>query len=217
MREHGIRGDPKYRLYESETLCQGAVVVVARQRIRFPNGHEATQDVILLPDAVAIVPIIVENEQRFVVLIEQFRNSLQGHIHEIPAGIIDPGEEPETAARRELEEETGFRAGRIERLASLLMIPGTSSHRLHFFLAEDLEPGTQALEQAECVRVRKVPFEPLVQRITDEPPGSTVVVDAKTHLGLLHVAARFDRAVCPGSGPTDADPERQRDTKGRGP
>jgi hypothetical protein len=69
------------------------------------------------------------------------------------------------------------------------MLPGTSRHRLHFFLATDLAPGVQRLEDSECLRVVVLPFAPLVKRLVEAPPGSTVVVDGKTHLGLLHAAA----------------------------
>ena len=194
MKEYGIRGDARYRLLESELLGEGCLVRLVKERVRLPNGHEMEQDRIELPPAVAVVPLLEDPPgELFVVLVEQFRNAVRGYLHEIPAGILAAGEEPAACAVRELEEETGFRAGRVEHLASLLMVPGTSSHRLHFFLAEELTPGAQDLEPAECLRVRKVPFEPLVRRVVEEPPGSSVVVDAKTHLALLHVKALIDR------------------------
>lgn len=185
MKEYGVRRDPRYRLLASETLCEGAVVRVTRERIRLPHGHETEQDVVHLPPAVGIVPVLEEGAERRVILVEQFRNSVRGHIHEIPAGLVEEGEDLEACARRELEEETGFRAGELRHLASLLMIPGTSAHRMHFFLARELSPGHGDLEPAECLRVRKVPYEPLVRRLISEAPGSTPIVDSKTHLGLL--------------------------------
>lgn len=190
MNDPSIRPDPAYRMLSSRDLCQGAVVGVRRERIHLPNGHEMEQDVICLPDAVAVVPLVEGERGDFrVVLVEQFRNSVRGHMHEIPAGIVDPGEAPADCARRELEEETGYRAGRLTHLASLLMIPGTSGHRLHFFLAESLDPGRQRLEPAECLRTRSLPFWDLARDLVESPPGTTEVVDAKTHLGLLHAAA----------------------------
>ncbi|MEM7232361.1 MAG: NUDIX hydrolase [Planctomycetota bacterium] len=194
MKDYGIRGDPNYRLLEDDTAFQGRVVSVAKQKVRLPNGVETQHDVIRLPEAVAIVPILEEGGKRFVILVEQFRNSVQGYMHEVPAGVVDPGEEPEATAVRELREETGFEAGRMTHLASLLMIPGTSKHRLHYFLAQDLRVGEQDLEDTECLRVRKVPFDPLVQRLICDEPGSTPIVDAKTHLSLLHVHAVLERS-----------------------
>ncbi len=187
MKEYGIRSDPRHRVHGSEVLCQGKIVRVEREQVSLPHGYETAQEVVHLPPAVAIVPITVDDSgQRCVVLVEQFRNSVRGHMHEIPAGVVEEGEDYEDCARRELEEETGFRAGKIQHIASLLMIPGTSAHRLHFFLAEDLSPGTQNLDQAECLRVRSVELDPLVERLLKEAPGSTPIVDSKTHLGLLH-------------------------------
>jgi 8-oxo-dGTP pyrophosphatase MutT (NUDIX family) len=150
-----------------------------------------------------------------VVLVEQFRGSVRGYIHEVPAGVVEEGEDPAACARRELEEETGYVAGRFRPLATLCPIPGTSAHRMYFYLAEDLAPGRQRLEEAECLTVKRVPLDDLVAAILDGPSSGTdtgkspgagaapgalpgeadapaagrvVVIDAKTHLAVLHVA-----------------------------
>ncbi|MBN1441240.1 MAG: NUDIX hydrolase, partial [Planctomycetes bacterium] len=181
-----IRSDPRFELISSVAIGRGDIVTLLRERIRLPNGHETEQDLLQLPDAVAVVPILVEGGEPVVVLVEQFRNSVKGHMHEIPAGMVEPGEDPARTARRELEEETGYRARRWRHLASLLAVPGISGHRLHFFLAEELEAGRQRLERTECLRVRRFPLAALARSLLEDPPDSTVVVDAKTHLALLH-------------------------------
>ena len=170
-------------------LGKGFTASLSRERIRLPNGHEMEHDIIHLPAAVAVLPLIVDEAgDRSVILVEQFRNPVRGYMHEIPAGVVEEGEDLEACGRRELEEETGYRAGRMLHLASLLMIPGTSAYRLHYFLAEELTAGSPRPERAECLQVRRVPFDPLVRRLIEEPPGSTVVVDGKTHLALLHAS-----------------------------
>jgi ADP-ribose pyrophosphatase len=207
MTPPGVRESDAFRLLEEEVKHQGKVVSVHLERILLPNGCEARHERLELPAAVAIVPLLEAGARTEVVLVEQFRSSLRGYIHEIPAGILEPGEEPAACARRELEEETGFTAGRLTALATLFPIPGTSAHRMHFFLAEDLAPGSQRLEEAECLSVKRFPLANLVASILEhgkaergkaergkaergkaEHGGARIIVDAKTHLGVLHAA-----------------------------
>jgi ADP-ribose pyrophosphatase len=192
----GIRPDERFLIRERKIVFRGKVVTVSVDRIRLPNGHETVHEVIHLPSAVSIVPLLEEGSRTHVVLVEQFRNSVEGYIHEIPAGIIEEGEDPALCAARELEEETGYRASALSPLGVVLPIPGTSAHRMHFFLAEGLVPGESRLEDAECITVRRVPLEDLVRGIL-VPAGSegagaygVRVVDAKTQIGILHVALR---------------------------
>ena len=189
---HGVRPDESFRLIERQSRFRGRVVGVSTDRIVLPGGHETCHEVIHLPGAACVVPLLEDDddEEVRVVLVEQFRNSVQGYIHELPAGMLEAGEDPADCAARELEEETGYRAESITHLATLCPLPGVSNHRMHFFMAEGLTPGEQQLEDAECLVVKRVPLSSLLQSIL--PPasaaGRVVVVDAKTHLGILHVA-----------------------------
>lgn len=200
MKRAGIRADGGFRLYERNVVFQGKVVGVSVDRIRLPSGHETVHELLHLPSAVCIVPVLVEGGRTDVILVEQFRSSVEGYIHEVPAGIIEEGEDPAACAARELEEETGYRAQSIVPLAVLLPIPGTSSHLMHFFLGEGLTPGRQSLEPAECLSVRRFPLDDVLRGILAaeggdaEPPpaglGGVRIVDAKTQVGILHVALR---------------------------
>ena len=198
MTEPTIRPEPSFRVKQETPRFEGRVVKVFEERIVFPNGFETTHERLELPRAVAVVPLLErDGAAPQVVLVEQLRSSVRGHIHEIPAGILDPGEDPAVCAKRELAEETGYRAGTVSHLATLLPIPGTSGHLMDYYLAEELESGEQSLEEAECLQVKSFPLDDLVaaalgQMCSDECRG--VVVDAKTHLGLLHVALRRQRA-----------------------
>lgn len=206
----GIRPDPDFRLHERTIVFRGKVVTVSVDRIRLPNGHETVHEVLHLPSAVSIVPLLEDGGNTHVVLVEQFRNSVEGYIHEVPAGIIEEGEDPAVCAARELEEETGYRAATLSPLGVLLPIPGTSSHRMHFFLAEGLTPGESRLERSECLTVRRIPLDDLVRGIlaaghpgasgsVGEPSASVSagvrIVDAKTQIGILHVALRKGTAT----------------------
>ncbi len=116
-----------------------------------------------------------------VLLIRQFRYPVQRRIIELPAGKLDAGEDPLLCARRELEEETGWRAGRVEHLVSMLTTPGFCSEVLHIYLAQDLEPGTQSLEQGEeSIEVLRTP---LIEAIDMCRRGD--IVDGKTVTGLM--------------------------------
>jgi ADP-ribose pyrophosphatase len=193
----GVRPDPAFRLIESDLKFQGRIVGVSVDHIRLPGGHETRYEVLHLPSAVAVVPLLEEAGRTEVVLVEQLRTSLGGYIHEVPAGILEPDEDPAACAARELEEETGFRASRITPLTEIFPIPGTSAHQMHFYLAEGLRPGEQRLEDAECLTVVRFPLEDVVRWILDPasaPPGKDgrpiALVDAKSHVGILHVALR---------------------------
>ena len=195
--EPGVRPDPDFRLLEREVKFQGRFVGVSVDHVRLPGGHETRHEVLHLPSAVAVVPLLEEGGRTVVVLVEQFRTSLQGHIHEIPAGILEEGEDPAACAARELEEETGFTAARITHLTTIHPTPGTSDHRMHIYLAEGLRAGEQRLEDAECLTVVRFPLDELCRWILDPasaPPGRDgkpiEIVDAKTHLGILHAVMR---------------------------
>jgi ADP-ribose pyrophosphatase len=185
----GVRTDDAFRLLDRDYKYRGKVVTVSVDHFRLPGGYEGRHDVLHLPSAVAVVPLLETPDGGCeVVLVEQFRNSMEGFIHEIPAGILEEGEDPSACAARELEEETGYRAGRLRHLVTLFPIPGTSAHKMYFYLAEGLHPGTQQLEAAECLTVKRFRLDALLDSIlarASAPPVVTIV-DGKTHIGILH-------------------------------
>jgi ADP-ribose pyrophosphatase len=194
MSLRGVGASEKHEVIRREVKFSGTVVTVSVEHLRLPNGVEVHHEILDMPRSVAVVPLLEGAGGIDVILVEQFRSALRGYIHEIPAGIVDPGEDPAVCAVRELKEETGFVARSLTHLAHLLPIPGTSAHCMDFYLAEDLEVGTQELEDAECLSVRRVPFADLVATVLtgsearNDAGEPAWVVDSKTHLGLLHVA-----------------------------
>lgn len=150
-------------------------------RITTASGTQAVREVVVHPGGAAVVPVFANGD---VLLVEQFRYPMQQSLLELPAGKIDPGESPEETAARELEEEVGFRAGRLEKLAAFYTTPGFCNELLHLFLARDLEPGRRAGDEDEELSIHRYSPRQLEKLIR-----LGKIVDAKTLIGLhLHLA-----------------------------
>ena len=157
---------------------------VLRKTVRMPSGEEATREIIHHPGAVVILPILDDGR---VCLIDSFRISLGRRLIELPAGTLEPGEDPIPAAQRELGEETGFRAASIQRLLVMYPSPGILDEKMHLFLATGLTPGPTNLQPDEDIRIRPTPWDEALAMIRDNR-----IEDAKTVAGILfyHVAGR---------------------------
>jgi ADP-ribose pyrophosphatase len=142
-------------------------------------------EIIRHPGAAAVVPLLSDpgSEDPVVLLIEQFRYAAGGEIWEIPAGVLEPGESPEACAHRELREETGVSAERMEPLTTICTTPGFTDERIHLFVAEGLTPGKAAPERDEFIKVTPHPMTRVLQMIRDGE-----IVDAKSIAALLFVA-----------------------------
>ena len=130
-------------LLSSTRLYSGRIVNLDLDSVRFPDGSVGQLEILRHPGASAVVPFLdpPRDADPRVVLIRQFRHAADGFIWEVPAGRLDAGESPETCARRELEEETGMRAQRLERLTTILTTPGFTDERIHLFLGRDWSLG----------------------------------------------------------------------------
>lgn len=171
-----------------EEVYRGRAVRVERDtiRVRAAEGwRETVYDVVRHPGAAAIVPLF---EDGTVALLRQFRYPVGGEIWEIPAGTLRPGESWEACARRELEEEIGWRARSWEPLAAFYTTPGFCDEEMRVFLATDLVPGESALDEDEHLEPARLPFEEALARVE-----SGAIRDAKTIVGLRSLAARLDR------------------------
>lgn len=135
---------------QSEVVFSGRLLTVKRDRIRLPNGAQATREYITHPGAVVMIPLFSDGS----VLLEwQYRYPLRRHLYEIPAGKIDPGEDPLLTAQRELLEETGYRAKRWNHLGSFHPCVGYSDERIEIYLARDLEHEGHAGVEGELIEV----------------------------------------------------------------
>ena len=139
----------------SERQWRGAWLEVVTEAVQLPNGNTIDLDIVRHPGASAVVPFVSNDE---VLLIRQYRYAAGGTIYEVPAGKLDPGEAPEACAARELEEEAGQRAGRLQPLGAIWTTPGFTDERIHLFAAFDLEAVPQRLQQDEVWRTHRTVF-----------------------------------------------------------
>ena len=171
-------------LISSERLYTGRIVNLDRDTVRFPDGSTGHLEMLRHPGASAVVPFLDDprHPDPRVLLIRQFRHAAEAFIWEVPAGRLDPGESPETCARRELEEETGMRASAVERLTTIYTTPGFTDERIHLFLAKGLEPGSQRREADEFMEVETLRWSEVGRLIR-----SGAIQDAKTLTALMFV------------------------------
>jgi ADP-ribose diphosphatase len=165
-----------------KTIFKGKVVTLNLETVTLPNGATVELEVVRHPGAAAIVPM---KDERTVILIRQFRLAAGGFIYEIPAGKLFPGEDPHLCAERELEEEIGHRAGKIERLETFFTAPGFTDEVMHLFLATGLTKTKQNLDHDEVLEVIEMQLEEAIARIRDG-----TIRDAKTIVGLQSVYLR---------------------------
>ena len=131
-------GTATMTLIGSERLYTGRIINLDRDSVRFPDGSSGALEMIRHPGAAAVVPFLddVRDPDPRIVLIRQFRHAADGYVWEVPAGRLDPGERPEQCAERELEEETGLTARRIEPLLTIYTTPGFTDEQRRAMLGE---------------------------------------------------------------------------------
>jgi len=155
---------------------------VSSERVALPNGTTAVLDIVRHPGAAVVVPFLSDDE---VLLIRQYRHAADGMILEVPAGKLDGCEAPEICARRELQEEAGQRAGRLETLGWIWTTPGFTDEKIHLFAAFDLTPAPQRPDDDEIIELVPTPLPRALDLV-----WSGEINDAKSAMALLHAARR---------------------------
>jgi len=167
---------PAVRTRSRRTLFRGRILRLVEDELEV-RGRRLTRQSILHPGAVVIVPML---DRSHLVFVRQYRHAVRRTLLELPAGTLEPDEPRATCARRELQEETGWRARRLRRIGQFYAAPGFLSEQLTVFLAEGLRPAPQRLEPDEVV----VPVV-LTLRQALAKVRSGAICDAKTIIGVL--------------------------------
>ncbi len=166
-------------------LRQGRVFDITVENVTLSNGYTVDLEVIRHPGASAIVPLLDDNR---VLMLKQYRHAVGQSIWEIPAGTFDGKEDPLVCAQRELTEETGYKAHHWDRLGAITPVPGYSDETIHLFLASNLSPASQQLDQDEILEVHPLPITQVVDMIK-----AGQIQDAKTIAAIFStLSKRFD-------------------------
>ncbi len=160
-----------------ETVYDGKLFDVVRERVRLPDGKERPREIVIHPGAVALV--VVDRQDRLV-MVRQYRRAADRVLLEIPAGTREPGEDAESCARREVREETGYTAGQVRRLGGFFSAPGFCTEYLDCFLLTDLTPGEPGGEDDENIEVEYLTYDEALDALRRGD-----IQDAKTVCGLL--------------------------------
>lgn len=166
-----------YERLNRELVAKGAIIDYYQDTMQIPNGTTAKWDFINHKGAAACVAV---KKNGNLVMVRQYRNALERETIEIPAGGINPGEDMRSAALRELEEETGYRAGRFEFLLSIRTTVAFCNELIDIYLAEDLEEGEQNLDEDEYLEIVEYPLSELLDMIE-----KGVIQDSKTVSAIL--------------------------------
>jgi ADP-ribose pyrophosphatase len=161
-----------------EVLYQAKRFRVERVTQLSPDGTQHARDVVRHPGAVTIVPLLDDGRICF---LENYRVAVQERLVELPAGTLEPPEEPVKTALRELAEETGYRAGKIEHLTTLCMSPGILDEKMYVYAATGLVAGELALEEGEDIQLLKLTWDQALEMVRDGR-----IRDAKTVAALLY-------------------------------
>lgn len=159
-----------------KSVFKGKLLKVFVKRIRLPNGYLATFEIIKHPGAALIIPFLSKNR---LIMLCQLRPVVGSYIYELPAGTIDAGESPLECARREIVEETGYSAKKMERLGFIYPVPGYSTEKIVIYRADGLSPRVRHAEKDEIIEL-KVLTKAAVRRLFK----SGKIVDAKTIAAL---------------------------------
>lgn len=165
------------RVLGEEPAWRGNILDVRTVKVELPNGRLTTRDVVRHPGAAAVVALTDTGK---IALVRQYRTAVDRVTVEIPAGKLDPGEDPQVCAERELHEETGFHAGRIRHLTSILTSCGFCDEIIHIFMATNLTFDGATPDEDEFVNVDLVPLSELIDAVLDGK-----IEDAKTVVGAL--------------------------------
>lgn len=168
----------------SNPIFKGKIISVQVDEVMLPDGNTAKREIVRHPGAVAVIAV---NEDRKIVMVEQYRKALERSLLEIPAGKLEPGENPVLTAERELEEETGYRAEYMKYITSFYTSPGFADEIIHLYYADQLKKVENPLDgdDDEFVDLYEVTLEEALQYINDKRIHDAKTVFAVQFMQLL--------------------------------
>ncbi len=172
----------KPKIISTESIYKGRIFNLSLDTIR-EGKVTYKREIVSHRGSAVIVPVFADDT---VALVRQYRHAAGKYLLEIPAGSLEKGENPETGARRELEEEIGVSAAKIEKLSEFYVSPGFLTEKMHVFLATELSETKQNLEADELITIEKLTFPQ-----TFEMMQNGAIEDAKTIVGLFLAGTRF--------------------------
>lgn len=168
---------------ESSKVFSGTRFNVHQVLLPGKNDKTVKREVVVHPGAVLILPLL---DKEHIIMIRNYRFAVGQELWELPAGTLEKGEKPIEAAKRELIEETGYRAGKIEPLASFLTSPGFCNELMHTFVARDLTEVGQSLDENEQITVEIVSWQKALEMVQ-----KGLIIDGKTITALLLFTAEI--------------------------
>lgn len=166
-----------FELISSETLLKGRAFLIRRDHLKTPDGRETKLDIIEHGGSVIIIPVDRDGNLLFV---RQYRHATGMDLLELPAGTLEKDEDPAVCAAREIREETGFAADKIEKIGDFYLAPGYSTEFMHVYLAQDLRYDPLEADADEFLSVESIPFAKAIQMA-----AKGEVPDAKSLAALL--------------------------------
>ena len=168
----------KEKTISSRYVFKGRAVNLRIDNVITADGRESTREVVEHSECIVVVPVDANGD---ILLVQQYRQAVDKELLEIPAGGIDPGEDPETAVKREMQEETGQLPGTVERMGGFYSAPGFCTEYLYLYLAMDLKPSQLFAEDTEGIRTIRAKPRQIKQMI-----HKGEICDAKSIAGLLY-------------------------------
>ena len=161
----------------TEQIYKGTLLDVRRDEITLPNGKTSAREYIKHPGAACIIPVLPDGN---IALIKQYRYPVQSEMIELPAGKLDPGEKPEVCAKRELEEEIGYSAGKLTFVCNIHPAIGFASEKMWIYLAEDLIKTVENTDHDEFLVLMPTHLDDAIKMVWNDK-----ITDVKTIIGLL--------------------------------
>lgn len=165
------------KLIDEQLVYDGHLLKLFIRNVEFAKGRRGKREIIKHPGAVAMVPLMDDGR---VMLIHQYRSAITNALYEIPAGTLEPNEDPQSAAIRELREEIGYRPGTLQKLGGIYVAPGYSTEYIHIYLASALQHDPLDADADEMIRPHPVSLNTAIEMISKGQ-----IEDAKTVSGLL--------------------------------